>query len=70
MGPFEEKKYLVGGVSMAQVLHEGGWWDVKVCRRLPGNARLGGATRFEVEAVGYGVKRTVDTTLMRPRPPV
>ena len=49
------------------MLYDGGWWDVIFRRRLPGNARLGEQTRFVVEAVGYGVERTVEASLLRPR---
>ena len=51
----------------AAVLHDGGWWDVLVRSRLPGNVRLGEPTKYVVEAVGYGVKRTVAATEVRPR---
>jgi hypothetical protein len=51
----------------AAVLYDGGWWDVVVCSRLVGNVKQGTPTRFVVEAVGYGIRRTVETDELRPR---
>jgi hypothetical protein len=50
----------------AEAQHEGGWWQVTVQSRLPGNARLKEPTRFVIEATGYGVRRTVEMHTLRP----
>ena len=60
------QRALVTGAEAA-VLYDGGWWEVVVSSRLPGNVRLGEPTRFVVEAVGYGVKHTVEASKLRPR---
>jgi hypothetical protein len=50
----------------AEAQHEGGWWQVTVQSRLPGNARLQEPPRFVIEATGYGVRRTVEMHTLRP----
>jgi len=50
----------------AEAQHEGGWWQVTVHSRLPGNARLQEPPRVIVEATGYGVRRTVALHDLRP----
>ena len=51
----------------AEAQHEGGWWQVTVRARVPGNVRLKEPPQFVVEASGYGVTRTVAVADLRPR---
>ena len=66
------QQQLVAG-SAAELLFDGGWWDVTVVSRLPGNARLGEPTHWVVEgmaeAVGYAINHTVVAAALRPRAP-
>ena len=61
-------RQLVAG-SAAELLFDGGWWNVTVLSRVPGNVRLGEPARWVVEAVGYAVKHTVAAAALRPRAP-
>ena len=49
----------------AEALHEGGWWRVAVRSRVP-PPTAGELPSFVVEALGYGVTRTVKADGMRP----
>ena len=50
----------------AEACHEGGWWRVTLHARLPANARLHEPPKFEVEAIGYGIRRVVGAHELRP----
>ena len=51
-----------------EVQHEGGWWKVAYVRKQAGNVRLGQPPTFVVEAVGYGITRSVGLESLRPLP--
>ena len=46
--------------------HEGGWWAVRIISRRAASVRLGEEPQFVVEAVGYGIQRTVSAANLRP----
>jgi hypothetical protein len=52
-----------------EAFHEGGWWKVVVQSRVQTNKRSKDPPQFVVEAIGYGVHRTVDVHHLRPRAP-
>ena len=58
-------KHLAAGAK-AMVLYDGGWWDVLVSKKLPTSAKSGESQKFEIEPVGYDLKRKVDVSVMRP----
>ena len=53
----------------ADTLHEGGWWHVVVQSKIGGKAKFGEPAHYVVEAVGYGVRRTVEGRELRPHAP-
>ena len=49
-----------------EAFHEGGWWSVRIISRRAASVRLGEEPQFVVEAVGYGIQRTVGAANLRP----
>jgi hypothetical protein len=49
-----------------EAFHEGGWWSVRIISRRAASVRLGEEPQFVVEAVGYGIQRTVSAANLRP----
>eukprot|EP00964_Phaeocystis_antarctica_P108181 scaffold72805_cov63-Phaeocystis_antarctica.AAC.2 len=49
-----------------QMLHEGGWWPVKLLERRAANLRLNEPAAYRVAAIGYAVRRWAVRSELRP----
>lgn len=52
--------------SKAEMLHDGGFWQVVVRQRLPDGGKSKKGSRFVVRAVGYSIEHTVNANALRP----